>query len=849
MAMPDKDDGNKADPGPNEIDSERMARLDHALEEALRTGSVDSSLVEPDDLPLLESLFESARRDLPGLDQSVVAHKALSDGLAATINDDEALHAGDRVGAFRLERCIGRGGMGTVFLARRHDGGFVQTVALKILSQRSSDPAGFQLFQRERDLLARLQHPGIARLIDGGMTQGWRPWFAMEYIDGQPIDRYARQHRLTLDERLELFLKVCDALSHAHRQLVLHRDIKPGNLLVDADGQVRIVDFGLGGVADPERDSSPDQTLITGRLTPDYASPEQARGEAIRVTSEVYQLGLVLYQLVCSQRPYRIDAASAWTLANSISQAVIPRPSMQWAQPAGQAGEYRTSSAQLARQLRGDIDNIVLKALANDPDERYPSVEALASDLRRHLRQLPIEARVATRRYRLSRFIRRNRAAVTVGIALTLALCGGLVMLSLQAGELARERDRMVAENERNQRLIEAMSQMIRLADADQSADQIMTLGQRLEQYRTHIDDNLVDDPEARRHMLAIVGEAMSKVGYWRQAADALREAHSMSIETLGQTHPETVSLGLSLATAEGFHGDMATAEALLSGLIDSEGDSRVDQESRHRADALYTRGYLRTYHLAENNPRWQRGIDDLEDALALYRQRFDGPTEKVARTLHWLGVKHPETERRLEMTRRALDMTVELHGPRHVITASRTAELALVHDRLEQYDEAIELGRKAHEIYADARGQDHPQTLTILSNLAGSLRMNGQVEDAVDIYRQVHETRTQVLPEDHLLLSFTAHGMGNALRELGRLRESETWLREALRLCLKHGSRNEAVTRVNLSRTLEAADRLDHAVAQQRLALQAFQAHYGPDAAITGEAENRLSSLLSRLE
>lgn len=846
ILMPNDKKGKKSDRRANGISAERMARLDRALDEALRSGRIDSDRVDPEDRSLLHALFERASSDLPGLDQSVVAHRALSDGLAAAINDDEALHAGDRVGAFRLERCIGRGGMGTVYLARRQEGGFEQQVALKILSQKSSDPAAFQLFQRERDLLARLQHPGIARLIDGGMTQGWRPWFAMEYVDGQPIDRYARQRQLTVDARLALFIQACDALAHAHHQLILHRDLKPGNLLVDTSGQLRIVDFGLGRALDSEQAFSPDQTLVAGRLTPDYASPEQARGEAITVSSEVYQLGLVLYQLVCGQRPYRTESTNAWALAQSISQAIVLRPSDRCRQHPELAVEFSSSARQHVRRLRGDIDNIVLKAIARKPEDRYPSVEALASDLRRHRRQLPIEARTATRRYQLNRFIRRNRASVASSVALVLTLCGGLLVMSMQAADLARERDRVISENERSQRLIDSMSRMIRLSDADQSAEQMMTLGQRLEQYRDHIDRDLVDDSDARRQMLAIIGEAMSKVGYWDQAAQALLEAHAISFSELGPTHPESISIVLSLATARAFNGEFESADSLLTGTIDQVSQSR-GQDATARADLLYTRGHLRTYHLADTDPLFGRGIEDLEQALDLYRRQNPGPNEDVAKAMHWLGLKNPDLDRRLDLVQQALSMTIEVHGKNHVTTASRTAELALIHDLLGQYDQAIEVARKAHALHTEARGPDHPQSLTILSNLAGSLRMNGDLREAVEIYRRVHEIRQKTLPDDHILLAFTAHGMGNTLRELGDLDESEKWLREALRLCLENASINEAVTRSNLSKTLEAKGLLAGAIEEQKLALLSYETNWGPEAETTLDARRRLLALQSQ--
>jgi len=826
------------------IDAKGMARLDRALERALETGEIDPAIDDPREIQLLENLIRAAGVELPGLEQPLIQHEPLAAGLSAALAAEETLTPGAAVGAFRLIKQIGRGGMGVVFLAERVQGGFEQRVALKVLSGSEHDSTSFQLFQRERELLARLEHPGIARLIDGGVTEQWRPWLAMEYIEGTPIHDYAAGKRLSVDERIELFLQACDALDYAHRQLVLHRDIKPANILVEESGKVRLVDFGLGRSLAPDQPDNNEPTITLGRLTPGYASPEQARGDAVTVASEVYQLGLVLYRLLCGKLPYRSRGLSAFELAKSINEAVIAPPSACWRDgrhDAPERDQFSESPRQLTRELRGDLDNIVLAALARKPTRRYRSVEALAADLQRHQLTLPVQARAATRRYRLERFVRRHAVGVSAGIALAVVLIGSVFTLALQADRLAYERDRAVAEAAKNQRLIDTMSSMIRLADADQNAGQLMTLGDRLEQYQAHVRAELSDDPAARMRLLGIVGEAMQKIRYWSQAVDTLEEARTLALDQHGPAHPETIELTLALAESQAFNGDLAAAEALLTELMDSSADDET------LTDSLYLRGYLRTYHLPKGEPRWQMGIEDLQAALASYQRRNTAPHPDIARAMHALGLKHPDSDRRLDMTHAALDMTIELFGPDHVTTASRMAELALVHDGLGQFKQAAEIGRRAWDIHSRARGESNPGSITILSNLAGSLRQAGELARAVEIYEQTHELRLKTLPEDHLLLAFTAHGLGNTLRELGRLEESERWLREALRLCLKHGSSNEAITRVNLSRTLEAHGRLEQAVAEQRLAAQAFETHRGAESDASRMALARLNELLSR--
>lgn len=826
--------------------AERMARLDRALANALESGQIDPSIDDPDDLRLLQQLMEVASTGAPGLDQPPMLNEALATGLSARLTAADNLEQGAEVGAFRLVRRIGAGGMGVVFLAERHEGGFAQRVALKVLSGQQSDSIMFQLFQRERDLLSRLEHPGIARLIDGGITDSWRPWFAMEYVDGEPIHDHAARHRLSIDQRLELFLQACDALDYAHRQLVLHRDIKPANLLVDSTGQVRLVDFGLGRLL-PDEHGDSEQTIAIGRMTPDYASPEQARGEAVTVASEVYQLGLVLFRLLCGRLPYRPGKLSAFDLAQSISSANIPRPSECWRTclPDDKVhDQFALPPHRLRRKLAGDLDNIILTALAGDPKNRYGSVAALATDLRRHRQMLPVRARAATRRYRLGRFVRRNWATVSSLVALGLILTGSMLVFALQSDQLARERDRAVTEGQKNERLADAMSSMIRLADADASAGQLLTLGERLEQYLIHVRQELADDPQVRMRLLEIIGEAMQKVRYWDQAADAQEEALNLSHDIHGASHSQTVSLSLQLAESLAFDGRMDDAELLLDDLDQSLASSQ-DPAGTATADSMYLRGFLRTYHLPESDPRRQLGIDNLQTALLFYREQHSDPHPDIAQTMHVLGIKHPDRSQRLELTHAALDMTIELFGEEHVTTASRMAELALVHDYLGQYERAAEIGRQAWELHARLRGHTHPATLTILNNLAGSLREAGELQLAISYYEQLHDLRKQTLPEDHILLAYTAHGLGNAQREMGKLDESVRWLNEALRLCQLHDSSNEAITRVNLSKTLEASGRLDQAIDQQQAAIDAYQRFHGSEAETTTQARERLEALM----
>lgn len=826
------------------MDPNRWAVLDAALEQRLDGRPVDLDHLTSGERELLNRLVAAAGQASEALDTPAVLHEALVETLEAELSLSGEASIGERVGPFRLVRRIAAGGMGVVFEAERAEG-FEQRVALKLMAHSHVDPSSIRLFERERELLAQLEHPNIARLIDGGVTDQGRPWFAMEYIDGEPLIGHADARSLTVPLRLALFLEACDALEYAHRQLILHRDVKPANLLVDRDGRVKLVDFGLGRTLTPD---APDvqETLARGRMTPAWASPEQARGEPVTPRSEVYQLGLVLYRLLTGQSPYEVEDSSTWTVIQAVTTGRIARPSEAWRgdEARAEAAErLGTPASKLRRRLGGDLDNIVLKALSRDPARRYAGVDALAEDLRRHVRREPVQARAATRRYRLGRFLQRHRIAVAGATAFGLLLVTSVVVFALQSLALQVERDRAVSEAARNDRVVDAMAGMIRLSHSDQRVEQLYSRGELLDQYVEHVRRELAADPAIRARLLGILGDALHGLDRWGQARRVIADALD-TLNTTGDADPEEIlELQRLLADAHAFDGELSEAVALLDDLA-----SRDDVESDPSllAGIVFQRGFLRTYHTSEGSPAFSAGIADLEHALAIHSSLHSPPDERIARSMHALGFKTYRSDRGMQLMGDALDMTRTIHGERHANTAARLAEYALAHDLRGDPSRAADLAERAYRIHAELRGRTHPDTLSMLSNLASFYRAAGDLDQSISLYRELHALRARVLPGDHLLLAFTAHGLGNALRETGDHRASERWLREALRLCLAHDSPNEAITRENLARTLAADGQLDAAIEQQRAALDAYRRFMPGDERRLAAARERLDALRS---
>ena len=367
---------------------------------------------------------------MPPADPDPTSPTEVDDGSAA----QASAHLPERIGHYRVLRELGRGGMGTVYLAERDEPGMRKTVAVKVVSRGMDSAFVLRRFRRERQILAALEHPGIARLYDGGTTDEGLPYFVMEYVDGEDLVAYCAGHHLPIRARLQLFLRVCEAVQYAHQGLVVHRDLKPSNILVTAAGEPKLLDFGIAKLLGPQiGEESDEQTVSLVRLlTPDFASPEQVRGDRVTTASDVYALGVVLYEVLSGRRPYRLKGGTAAQLERAILERDVEAPSTALARD-------------LQRQLRGDLDNVVLKALRKDPAERYATAAELADDVRRYLEGFPVRAAPDRPAYRIAKFLRRHRTGVTAGAAVILSLVVGLGVALRQARVAEAERRRAEA--------------------------------------------------------------------------------------------------------------------------------------------------------------------------------------------------------------------------------------------------------------------------------------------------------------------------------------------------------------------------------------------------------------------
>lgn len=537
------------------MSSIRWKRLNELFHDALAVPPADRaefvSRACADD-PALASealqLLSAHTRDVGLMEQPAIV------GAELWQEDDGSSVIGRRFGAYRVLREIGRGGMGAVYLAERADGGFDQRVALKVVKRGMDSDHVLARFRAERQILASLEHPNIARLLDGGASDGGQPYFAMEYIEGQRIDEYVRA--LALPDRLRLWLQVCGAVSYAHQHLVVHRDLKPANILVTADGVPKLLDFGIARLLNPTTEATSTFTELR-MLTPEYASPEQIEGRHATTVSDVYSLGVVLYELLTGRSPYSPRSRSPRDIADAICTTEPLRPSVA----------VLEGDASLARRLRGDLDTILLTALRKEPSRRYQSVEQLGGDVRRHLEGLPVRARRDTFAYRAGKFVRRHRAGVAAGALVVVALVGGTVATAWEA----RQARAAQARAERRFSDVRALAHAVLFDYHDAIKDLPGS---------TPIRERLVRD--ALSYLDTLAREAHGDRSLQHELAGAYQRVGDV------QGGSRTANLGDTRGALESY----GKAERILNGLVAA--DSGDAQARRGLARTLTAMGFLR---------------------------------------------------------------------------------------------------------------------------------------------------------------------------------------------------------------------------------------------------------------
>ena len=712
-------------------------------------------------------------------------------------SDHAALRPGERIGAYVVERELARGGMGVVYLAKRGDGQFEQCVALKVIREGVASASRLRRFLRERRILARLQHPNIASLLDGGMTADGRPFLVMEYVEGLPITTYCDGCRASVEERLRLVMEACSAVESAHQRLVIHRDLKPANIFVSADGRVKLLDFGIAKLLDPDTDES-NATLTEvgfGVLTPEYAAPEQVCGEQITTATDVYCLGVVLYELLSGHRPHRFESRKLEVIARVLREVVPCAPSVAASRveesnarhaatdaltPERVALERDTTPERLRRQLVGDLDAIVLTALRREPNQRYGSAQALHEDIRRHLAQLPISARRDTLAYRAGRFVRRNRAAVAAAAVAILSLVCGLAATAWQAREATRQRDLARREADKAARVSAFMTELFRLADPARARGEPVTVRESLDSGRVWLERELDGQPDLRSDMAHQLGEIYFRLGLYDEARKLWESAVLAGVEHYGETHEAVLYTMLSLVKALENLGQGDSAESL----------ARTSLTIFRRLPELQDREFAATnvLHRLGNTLRLRGRVAEAEPLLAeaLARLPAHHPEAPIRRSVilttlgHVRRAQGKATEAEV-LYREVLATRLTLWGSEHPEVANALVNLAGTLSDQRRYAEAEARFRDGLEMRRKLQGETHPDFALDLGGFAELVRRAGNLDSAAGLYGRALELQRLAFPPRHFRLVATLVALGEIQLERGRAEAAEPLLHEAV--------------------------------------------------------------------
>jgi serine/threonine protein kinase len=715
---------------------------------------------------------------------------------------------GDRIGQYRVLRTLGVGGMGEVFLAERADAEFEQQVAIKVVHGGAAAQGVQSRLKIERQILAQLDHPNIAHLLDGGSLLDGTVYIVMEYVDGIPIDAYCDTNRLDVAARLKLFQTVCAAVHYAHQNLIVHRDLKPSNILVTAAGVPKLLDFGIAKLLD-DRQAMRLTLAVTHAdirvMTPDHASPEQVRGQAITTSSDVYVLGVLLYKLLTGTSPFVIPSMRLTDIERAICEKEAAPPSLaigpaDSAQGRGIVEARNTTANRLRRTLGGDLDNIVLLAMRKEPERRYGSAQQMAGDIQRYLDGKPVIARRDTLSYRSLKFVRRHWLPVTAGAGAIFLILAFAMTTYVQSLRIAAERDRVAAERaaaERERARAEEVSSFLvnlfKLSDPQENRGNRVTARELLDSGAKRLQAGLQDQPATKAALLATVGAVYDSLGQYKEALPILTESLTLQPQSRDKTRIATL---LELGSARWHASDLNGAEA------------------------------------------------PLQEALRLSQSEFGATSQESGRSLWALGVLRYHQNRFVDakqLYNRSLNI-LETTGAPQTDVSALLDDLAQVYVSQQQWSLAKQTYERALEVDRRILGDDHPRVAMRLNNLADVAQNIGDLKLAEALFRDAIRRDERAYGDQHPETGAARGNYGLLLQREGRLAEAEPLLRSALDIELKlygPNNYNVAYARVSLAMLLHDQGNLPEAEIEFRQALAEY------DQSLPANHQYRASALM----
>lgn len=764
---------------------------------------------------LLESIEKSDTEDFLEEAESY-PHNLIADlaNSADSPNQGSSL-IGETINNYQITELIDHGGMGSVFLAKRADEAYQKKVAIKILRRGMDTPSNIARFKRERSILAKLNHPNIARLLDGGMTDEGLPYLVMEYVQGTPLYTYCDENKLSIEKRLDLFKSICQAVKYAHKNAIIHRDLKPSNILVTENGQIKILDFGIAKLLEPE---DPDTKLFetqTGAriLTLGYAAPEQVEHQPITTKTDIYTLGILLYELLASVHPFDMDEKNFTKIEKLIRHKLPSKPSARFQaldtdQQRRNAQLRSISVNNLIDKLQGDLDAIIMKILRKEPEARYDTVTQLLEDLNRREQNQPIIAREDSFRYKIGKFIKRHKSGLGVATGFLLLVTS---FIFIYTSQIAQERNEAQLQAEKAEATTEFLVDLFSASDPTQNLGDTIRVRSILEEGLAQINE-LNNQPEVQSQLLHTMGKVYVNLGEYTKAERLLEQALELQKNINGKYSVETASI----------HNE-------LGGLHQKA--QQIQQAEPHYAKALDIRkevlgtdhvNYAETLSDLGALMRFKGNADSAEtlynEALSIRRSNLKSNHPDIANSLNNLGVLQ-RTKGNLETAQKyyqeALQIRKNHFGDTHPKVANVMNNLAVLYRTMGEFDQADKYFAQTLKIRKQVYGRNHPLTAQSLNNYAGFLADRKNFDKAENYYRQALEIRKELLGSSHIQTGTAYNNLANVLFETSKLDSAEQAYQNAIDIyasSLGENHRYVGIVKSNMGKVLTAKNNLESA-------------------------------------
>ncbi len=712
--------------------------------------------------------FLAAERSAPAFLEQPAA--ALAKELFPIADEQENGAEGSHLGAYRLTKEIGRGGMGVVYLGVRHTGEFDQQVAIKLLTDPESGAEKKTIlldrFRHEQQTLASLNHPNIAQLFDGGFTEKGQPFIVMEYIEGQDIAQYCNTLKLRLPERLQLIIQVAEVLAFAHKNLIVHRDIKPSNILINKEGQVKLLDFGIAKLISEESLSDLTKTG-DAVMTPGFAAPEQIKKLPVTIATDVYQLGLVMYELITGKKAFSDKADSLYALAKLMCEQAPSAPSML---AADLSSDLQLIDSAWQKKLVGDLDAIVLKALRTEPEHRYLSMLAFSADIQAHLNGELVDARQKNLQYLVGNFCRRHWKPLTVASTFVVIILAYATTVTIQSQQTREALALSELEARKARQVSEFMIDIFKLSDPNVSGLEQITAQQLLEKGQQDIQQKLQTAPEIRAHMLGVLGDIYFSQGVYEQSDKLLSLALEQQQALAQSSRRDIANISTKLATSYSAQHRYEDAESLL--LESLAFHQSAESEGKGEKDVIDHAETLNVYaDLLKIRGDYKAAADLYQQSIELIKPLGEQQNELAIAYNGLAGAQHVQGQFDFAITnmREGLRILGLVHGEQHAYYTIALNNLVTILTDLEYFEEATSLSEKSLSIQTAMLGEDHPNVGNTLRSLGILSHRQGEFDQAKRYLQGALENKRKSLTEDNVTVGVILLFLGAAEQDAGK--------------------------------------------------------------------------------